>query len=96
MGGLDPSTPLDPPMLYVIQAHVRIDKIKHNQSMKHAYFASKICNVIFASFVFHSLFEIESRKIEHLNKRSKEIMRNKNKQIGLLPDLTSQLWFLIT
>ena len=33
--------------------------------------SSKICNKLFASLVLHSSFEMESRKIEHINKRSK-------------------------
>ena len=51
--------------------------MEHDQNMKHAYFALKYMHMILASLVPSSPpVEKECRKIEHLNKRSKEIVRN--------------------
>ena len=44
--------------------------------------SSKICNMLFASLVLHSSFEMESRKIEHINKRSQNSVKQEHEKLN--------------
>ena len=61
--------------VWVIHAHMNANKIKHDKNIKHAKLSSQIMYFNFVR-VFSSLGEMESKKIERLNNRSKVIVRS--------------------